>query len=162
MRKTKEVLRLKYEYRLSAREIARSCNVPRSTVADYLMKAQAARLSWSEASTLTDTQIEERLFPTRSIPSSVKRPEPDYEHVYNELRKYRKFNLTLIQLWLEYKEDHPDGYQYSQFCDGYRRWKGKLDSDVWTSGLMQPPQNGAQQLHNGEASHFRDRWRQVD
>jgi transposase len=127
MRKTKEVLRLKYEYRLSAREIARSCNVPRSTVADYLMKAQAARLSWSEASTLTDTQIEERLFPTRSIPSSVKRPEPDYEHVYNELRKYRKFNLTLIQLWLEYKEDHPDGYQYSQFCDGYRRWKGKLD-----------------------------------
>ena len=127
MRKIKEVLRLKYDCRLSAREIARSCNVARSTVADYLMKAQAAGLSWPEAAALTDTQIEERLFPTKPVPSSVKRPEPDYEHIYNELRAYRKFNLTLIQLWLEYKEEHPDGYQYSQFCDRYRCWKGKLD-----------------------------------
>jgi len=127
MRKIKEVLRLKYDCGLSAREIARSCNVARSTVADYLMKAQAAGLRWLEASTLTDTRIEERLFPAKPVPSSVKRPEPDYEYIYNELRKYRKFNLTLIQLWLEYKGEHPDGYQYSQFCDGYRRWKGRLD-----------------------------------
>jgi len=127
MRKIKEVLRLKYDCRLSAREIARSCNVARSTVADYLMKAQAAGLSWAEAAALTDTEIEERLFPAKPVPSSVKRPEPDYEHIYHELRKYRKFNLTLIQLWLEYKEEHPDGYQYSQFCELYRRWKGKLD-----------------------------------
>jgi transposase len=91
------------------------------------MKAQAAGLSWPEASTLADTQIEERLFPIKPVPSSVKRTEPDYQYIYNELRRYRKFNLTLIQLWLEYKEEHPDGYQYSQFCDCYRRWKGKLD-----------------------------------
>ena len=127
MRKIKEVLRLKYDCGLSAREISRSCQVSRSTVADYLMKAQAAGLSWPEASTLTDTRIEERLFPVQRIPSSVKRPEPDYEYIYNELRRYRKFNLTLIQVWLEYKEEHPDGYQYSRFCDGYRRWKGRLD-----------------------------------
>jgi len=127
MRKIKEVLRLKYDCGLSAREIARSCNVARSTVADYLMKAQAAGLSWPEASTVTDTQIEERLFPIKPVSSSVKRPEPDYQYIYNELHKYRRFNLTLIQLWLEYKEEHPDGYQYSQFCDRYRRWKGKLD-----------------------------------
>jgi len=126
MRKIKEVLRLKYVCGLSAREIARSCQVSRSTVADYLMKAQATELSWPEASALTDTQIDQRLFP-QPMPSSIKRPEPDYEYIYNELRKYRKFNLTLIQVWLEYKDEHPDGYQYSQFCDGYRRWKGRLD-----------------------------------
>jgi transposase len=91
------------------------------------MKAKAAGLTWPEVAALTDTQIEEQLFPVKRIPSSVKRPEPDYEYVYNELRTYRKFNLTLIQLWLEYKEKHPDGYQYSQFCDLYRRWRGKLD-----------------------------------
>jgi len=127
MRKIKEVLRLKHECGLSAREIARSCRVARSTVADYLMKAQAAGLGWPEAAKLTDTEIEETLFPAKPVPSSVKRPEPDYEHIYQELRTYRKFNLTLIQLWLEYKEKHPDGYQYSQFCELYRRWKGKLD-----------------------------------
>ena len=127
MRKIKEVLRLKYDCGLSAREIARSCQVSRSTVADYLMRARAAGISWPEAATLTDTHIDERLFPVQPVPSSIKRPEPDYEYIYNELRKYRKFNLTLIQVWLEYKEEHPDGHQYSQFCDRYRRWKGKLD-----------------------------------
>ena len=127
MRKIKEVLRLKYGCGLSAREIARSCGIARSTVADYLMKAQAAGLSWPAASRLADNQIEEGLFPAKPVPSSVKRPEPDYQHIYDELRTYRKFNLTLIQLWLEYKEKHPDGYQYSQFCDRYRSWKGKLD-----------------------------------
>lgn len=127
MRKIKEVLRLKYNSNLSEREISRSCQVSRSTVADYLMKAKAAGISWPEAAALTDTKIEERLFPVQRIPSSVKRPEPDYEYIYSQLRTYRKINLTLIQLWLEYKEKHPDGYQYSQFCDLYRHWRGKLD-----------------------------------
>jgi len=127
MRKIKEVLRLKYDSNLSEREISRSCQVSRSTVADYLMKAKAAGISWPEALVLTDTQIEERLFPVKRIPSSVKRPEPDYEYIYSQLRTYRKFNLTMVQLWLEYKEKHPYGYQYSQFCDLYRRWRGKLD-----------------------------------
>ena len=30
-------------------------------------------------------------------------------------------------LWQEYKEREPSGYQYSQFCDLFRRWQGKLD-----------------------------------
>jgi len=28
--------------------------------------------------------------------------------------------VTLQLLWLEYKEQHPDGYQYSLFCERYR------------------------------------------
>jgi len=127
LRKIKEVLRLKYDCGLSEREISRSCQVSRSTVADYLMKARAAGLRWPEAAALTEAQFEERLFPIQRLPSSVKRPTPDYEYIYNQLRAYRKVNLTLIQLWLEYKEKHPDGYQYSQFCEHYRRWRGKLD-----------------------------------
>jgi len=91
------------------------------------MKARAAEISWSEALALTDTQIEERLLPVKRIPSSVKRPAPHYEYIYNELRTYRKINLTLVQLWLEYKEKHPDGYKDSQCCDLYRHWRGKLD-----------------------------------
>ena len=127
MRKIKEVLRLKYDFGISEREIARSCGIARSTVADYLMKAKAAGLGWPEAAALTDTQIEGQLFPAKRIPSSVKRRGPDYEYIYSELRTYRKINLTLIQLWLEYKARYPDGYQYSQFCELYRRWRSKLD-----------------------------------
>ena len=54
VRKIKEILRLKHACGLSAREIARSCNVARSTVADYLRRARAAGLSWPEAAELTD------------------------------------------------------------------------------------------------------------
>jgi len=127
VRKIKEILRLKFDCGVSEREISRSCGVSRSTVADYLRRAAAARLSWPEASRLAEAQLEERLFPTEHIPSAVKRPPPDCEHIYNELRTYRRFNLTLSQLWLEYKEKHPDGYQYTQFCEHYWRWRKKLD-----------------------------------
>jgi transposase len=30
-------------------------------------------------------------------------------------------------LWQEYKEQYPEGYQYSQFCELYRRYRAKLD-----------------------------------
>jgi transposase len=127
VRKIKEILRLKLDCGISEREIARSCQVSRSTVADYLRRAAAAKLTWTEASSLGETRLEERLFPTEHVPSSVKRPPPDCEHIYNELRTYRKFNLTLSQLWLEYKAKYSDGYQYTQFCEYYWRWRKKLD-----------------------------------
>ncbi len=117
VRKIKEILRLKLDCGISEREISRSCQISRSTVADYLRRAAAARLSWPEASAMAEAQLEERLFPTEHIPSSVKRPPPDCEHIYNELRTYRKFNLTLSQLWLEYKEKHPDGRELFETTD---------------------------------------------
>jgi len=67
-----------------------------------------AKLTWTEALLLQENQIEERLFPTEYIPSSVKRPAPDREYIYNQLRTFQKFNLTLSQLWIEYKDKHPD------------------------------------------------------
>jgi hypothetical protein len=94
VRKIKEVLRLKYACGLSKREIAHSCNVARSTVGDYLTRVRAAGLSWPEAAELSDTELEARLFPTEHVPSSVRRPPPDCEYIYQELRRYRKVNLT--------------------------------------------------------------------
>jgi hypothetical protein len=83
------------------------------------MRAVAANLTWTEASLLPENQIVERLFPTGHIPSSVKRPTRDCEYIYTQLRTYQKLNLTLSQLWIEYKERYPDGYHYTQFCEHY-------------------------------------------
>jgi transposase len=96
-------------------------------VADYLKRAIAAGVRWPEAADLTEIELEERLFPNEHLASSVPRPPPDCEYIYSQLRTYRKFNLTLTQLWLEYKEKHSDGYQYTQFCEYYHQWRGKLD-----------------------------------
>jgi hypothetical protein len=35
--------------------------------------------------------------------------------------------VTLKLLWQEDRQAHPDGYQYSQFCERYRRWAYALD-----------------------------------
>ena len=127
VRKFKEVLRLKHACGLSDREIAQSCGVARSTVGDYLGRAKKAGLTWAEVRDLTETELEKRLFSKKYVLPTDQRPPPDCEHIYNEIRRYHKVNLTLTELWLEYKADHPDGYQYTQFCRYYHQWRGKLD-----------------------------------
>ncbi len=46
MRTIKEVLRLKWEKELPNQQVAQSCNIARSTVRDYLERAQGAGLTW--------------------------------------------------------------------------------------------------------------------
>ncbi len=127
VRKIKEVLRLKLDCGISEREISRICLISRSTVADYVRRSTIAGLKWAEAISLTDAEIEDRLFPAQTIPETKQRPLPDFNYIYDQLRAYQKFNLTLAQLWLEYKAKHADGYQYSQYCELYRCWRKKLD-----------------------------------
>jgi|GEM_PF-5221 len=52
------------------------------------------------------------------------RPHPDWEEIHRELRRP---HVTLQLLWQEYKERHPDGFQYSWFAEHYRLWARKLD-----------------------------------
>jgi hypothetical protein len=68
MRKIKEVLRLKYDCGISEREISRSCQISRSTVADYLRRATVAGLTWDEAAALNQTELEGRLRRVESGP----------------------------------------------------------------------------------------------
>lgn len=128
MRKVKEVLRLKYDCHLKDRQIARSCGIARSTVADYVARAAAAGITWPVPDNLTDSALDSMLFASSVLPAASTRPLPDFETIYNELRDYKNLNLTLTQLWTEYKEDYPLlGYQYTQFCQHYRLWLKKLD-----------------------------------
>ena len=48
---------------------------------------------------------------------------PDLERIHQELKRV---GVTLHLLWEEYREAHPEGYAYSQFCEIYRRWAQKL------------------------------------
>jgi len=124
MRKTKEVFRLKFDCQLSNRKIAESCLIARSTVAEYLFRFRQAALSWPLPEAINDAELEELLFPSASLTANTERPLPDWLHIHNELRRK---GVTLALLWQEYKMQHPAGYQYSQFCDRYRQWAGKID-----------------------------------
>jgi transposase len=123
MRKIAEVLRLKWECGLSNRAIARSCSLSHSTIAEYLRRAQAAGLSWPLPPDLGEDTLFERLFPQAAPSSSRVIPCPDWSVLHTELRKK---GVTLRLLWVEYREAHPDGYGYSQFCALYREWAKHL------------------------------------
>ena len=72
MRKIREVLRLKFEVGLSARQIAVSVQVGRVTVGDYLNRFAASGLIWP--CSLSDAELEQQLFPPAPVVSSEQRP----------------------------------------------------------------------------------------
>jgi transposase len=121
MRRIRDVLRLKYEGGLRHRAIARACGVGVGTVSEYVSRARGAGLSWPLPPELDDAGLEARLF--RAPEPSHERARPDCPRIHQELKRT---GVTLLLLWTEYREVHPDGYGYSQFCEIYRRWAKKL------------------------------------
>jgi len=65
MRKIKEILRLKWQNGCSDAQIADSCKIARSTVREYLRRAQEAGLTWPLEPDLDDRHLENLLFPVR-------------------------------------------------------------------------------------------------
>src|SRR2546426_6377996 len=63
MRKIKEVLRLSYQGNLSARQVAHSLNISRSAVKEYQERAKTAGLGWPLPDTLSEHELEQKLFP---------------------------------------------------------------------------------------------------
>ena len=124
MRKIREVFRLKFDCDISNRQIAKSCNIARSTVGEYLFRFQQAALSWPLPQNIDDNQLEQLLYPQLPALPAHERPLPDWSYIHQQLRQK---SVTLMLLWQEYKEIHPQGYQYSQFCHRYRQWAAKID-----------------------------------
>ena len=123
MRKIREVLRLKAQG-LSDRKVARSVKAARATVRRIRMRAEAAELGWPLPDDLTESALEALLFPPHPPPGTHQRSVPDWKYIHAELSRK---GVTLQLLWLEYKEAHPDGFQYSRFCALFRQWKDCLD-----------------------------------
>lgn len=124
MRKIKDIVRLNETCQLSHRQIAKSCGVARSTVAEILRRATTAGLSWPLPVDVDDATLEAWLYPETPPITGTSRPVPEWATVHQELTRK---GVTLALLWQEYQAAHPDGYQYSRFCDRYRVWLKTLD-----------------------------------
>ena len=122
MRKIKDVLRLHAAGR-SSRQIGPSVGVGRSTVAEYLRRAEVAGLSWPLPEGLDEAALERLLFPPPPAAKGRRFAEPDWAAVHRELKRP---GVTLALLWDEYRGRRPDGYGYSAFCQHYRHWTGRL------------------------------------
>ena len=128
MRKVKELLRLKFEKKLSYTQIAKSLGVGRSTVYRCLKKAKEANLEWPISDKVTDKSLRNLLYPNDSSRDNYAEEvlPPNFAYIFKELKKK---GVTLMQLWKEYNEVYPEGCGYSQFCSKYRKWRAC--SDLW-------------------------------
>lgn len=120
MRLIKDILRLKFEAKLSQRQIARSLNIGLGTVSLQLKRAKEANLQWPLPEGMDDAALERTLFPLQSAKARAGYAEPDYATMHTEL----KVKLVTKQLlWEEYQQANGDNsYQYSQYCQRYRDW----------------------------------------
>lgn len=123
MRKISEMLRQRHELKRSYRDISKSLNISVGTISDYLSRAKAAGLSWP-LPPLSEEALYEKLFlPALNQTTSKSKMAPDWEWAHRELRKK---GVTLLLLWREYRETHPDGYGYTHFCNQYRAYAKQL------------------------------------
>ena len=122
MRKIKEVLRLIKECNLSQAKTADICKISRASIQEYLMRFNASRLAWPLSEETSDLELENRLF-SKNKQQGKKKPELDYNYLVQEIRQP---NMTMALLWEEYKQNEPAGYQYSQFCNLFKKYSKKI------------------------------------
>ncbi len=121
MRKTREILRLRWSLGRSVRQTARSLAVSAGVVSKTTTRATAAKLTWEQVQQLSEQELERVLYGRRPEPGE-ERPEPDVTWIHTELRRV---GVTLELLHLDYLAEHPTGYSYTTFCDRYRHWLKK-------------------------------------
>ena len=106
MRKIREILRLVWECGLSHRQTSRSGGVSRTTVQEYVRRAEGCGLDWELAAALSAEELELRLYAAPVAVASSVRPAVDFLAVHQELQQK---GVTLALLWQEHKEREPSG-----------------------------------------------------
>ncbi|MDR0514796.1 MAG: IS21 family transposase [Coriobacteriaceae bacterium] len=117
----KRILELRKED-VSQRGIAEALKCSRNTVASVLAAAAAASVGFVDVAALDNAEIGRTLFSGPDRPPSAY-AQPDFEAIHKELART---GVTLLMLWGEYsaacRANRELPYQYSFFCDLYRRW----------------------------------------
>lgn len=121
-------MRLRWDYGCSHKAIASSINISGSTASECLRRAREAKLNWPLPQNLSDKKLEALLYlSTQKVSTKTKeqRGENDWLYIHNELKRK---HVTLMLLWTEYNQIHPEGLRYRQFCYCYREWAQQLDA----------------------------------
>ena len=126
MRQIRQALRLHLEAGLSYAQVGRAVGIGEGTVGKFVLLARAAGVDWAVAQTLTDEELEARLY-RPAVPRASRQLEPDYAWIHQELKRP---GVTLQLLWEEYQRGHANAgepaYKYTSFCVKYRAWAASL------------------------------------
>ena len=114
MTKYREILRLQ-SLGFSERNIAQSCGVSRNTVAKVLKKAAEINISWPLDFDMTDSALEELMFPKDK--SVTNKRMPDFDYIRKELLRNgvnKKLLCDIVNIGLHFF--HKDVRLYAASC----------------------------------------------
>ena len=114
MSQIKQILRL-HQQGKSIKFIVRNLSVSRNTVRKYLALGRASGRPTGELLSLEEAELEQILSPGSGAKETDRYEDlvGQYEYFCKELART---GVTRWLLWSEYRQSHPDGYSYSQFC----------------------------------------------
>lgn len=114
MSQIKQLLRL-HQSGWKIKAIARELGLSKNTVKAYLKKVQAG--DWTINSLL---ELDAPVLEAKFHAGNPAYKDPRYQALKNKLDYYakelNKTGVTKFLLWEEYRKEHPDGYEHSQFC----------------------------------------------
>ena len=101
--------------------IARNLGISKNTVKRYLREAADKSVTPEMISTENSNSLEHILL---SETSKGKNKLSELQSLFPEIsEKLKNTGFTLHHLWCKYKNEHPTGYQYSQFCYYYQKYR---------------------------------------
>jgi len=112
--------------------IQKRYHIGSGTTQRILSRFEASGLTLEELRKMDPHTVEELIYP----PEQVRRkdiPLPDFQYYYDRIHaKGSKVNIAYC--WIEYKTEHPDGYEQSQFYEYYNKFVeshyGKRDAKM--------------------------------
>jgi transposase len=117
MEKIQEILRL-HEMGYNQSAIAQSCNLARSTVQDYLWRANALGITYAQVAQSSNSEVQELLGKGKRSASPV--ASIDFAAV--DIERQRK-GVTLSLLWQEGLDQQQWNCSYATFCRHYNQWR---------------------------------------
>jgi transposase len=114
MGQIKQLIRL-YQQGLGKKTIARELSMSKNTVKSYFQKIEKGELSLDSLLELEDPVLEGKL-----LAGNPSYKHDMYDSIIDDLGYYvkelEKPGVTRKLLWEEYREQHLNGYRYTQFC----------------------------------------------
>lgn len=114
MSQIKQLIHL-HQQGLGKKTIARQLGMSKNTVKAYLQKIETGELTPEPLLSLDDPVLEAKLF--AGSPSYKQDRYDSFKDQLDYLSKeLQKVGVTRRVLWDEYRQSHPNGYAYTQFC----------------------------------------------
>jgi transposase len=111
MREIRKILQYRLDLQVSASKTAAILQKSKGVVIETMKRFKASGLSWPLPDTLTDNDLEEKLYP-KSEKRKNDIPLPDLSYIQKEMIRP---HVTLQRLFEEYKGAHPEGISRSSF-----------------------------------------------